>query len=838
MGSGLAKSIKYNSAIHGSSWGLPPQMVAQSIKETEEWQQACMDFFDYRSARGNDERYRDNRKLDYLQGNIDKAKYQVNAYNLLGMSKPEVKVGEPQGSNNPLNEGFTHYPIMIRPFNTIIGEYIKRIAQLHGFYVKNESDYARNEHNRVKEEMLQNYATQQIMTRVNAKVKAMGLKPGTDQFNQQVQQQTPEDIQDFMDRDYVDIVETVNQTILKNMWKTESLDDEFIDGFKSLCSINKEFYHIYSVNNKTRIKNIDSADVFYEKSKNDRWVSSGQYAGFRTWYTPSGVIDMFYDSLTIEDFQEIEAAVNPNVKKDNKAGKTGWQSITYDTDTFADYHGNLHGYLDDAYDMIRDYQRYGPNSNFSRQNGLIKVVRAYWKSYRMVGWLTSYDANDEEIIEMVDDNYEPDVNKGEEVKWFPQVQVYTGAKILNGIYKDIKPYNDQIVDMDNLEYNPLPIEGWDGGGNSLFDLMLPWNEMYDIVAAELKEDINASIGKAMFMSTDHIPNIPGFTMEKWYYWVKKFKIAWVKAPKSGPNTFNQFSAVDMSFAQQMLAKMEILTQIMNNCDSFAGFVPGRIAGQSSDQTLGQSNQQISASVNQTEYLFFKHSKLIQRVLNQALGLARKSLKQNTFIRNLFDDYQQAFIDYDPEMLSNAKVGLYTTNSSEDLRKRQQMESLMQPAMQNGADFTDMSELIMAETISEIRTLGHKLRRNTKANLQAQQQLEKDKVAQEQANFEEKMKTMKDIATDKNKSAENQAYIKTFGGKNASPEDDANNDTIPDVLEFEEFNLKQQDLFAKHRFADRKQVFEEKKHKDQMTMENKKLTAEKARTAAIKRKPGS
>jgi hypothetical protein len=837
----LKKKVSYNRAVGTTVWGLPPQMINQSEKESSSWQESCMDYFDYQASAQIHDKTNDLRKYRVLSGDFSLKDYSFikDPLAMLKINNPNDKeMGGVSGSGYNAYENIIHYPIMVRPINTIIGEYIKRITQLHGFYAKNESHYARNEYNRVKTEMMQNYAENKIMAAVMKKVKAMGIKEGTEEYGQAVQQQTPEEIQEFMDRDYTDVAEKVNQTVLKNIWKTESLDSEFVEGFKHACISSKQFYHIYNVANQTKVKNLSPLDVFYQKSPSNKWVSEGQFAGFRWMLTPSSIIDMFYDKLTVTDIEEIEAMINPMLisKKKQKGITSG--GIAYDTQTYSDAYGNINEHnMRSTFDMINDYQRYGESSNYSVNYGLIKVVRAYWQSYRKIGWLTSYDQNDKPIVEMVDDNYTADTDKGEFVSFTPCNQVYTGAKIGNNIYLDIGPYQDQIIDLDNLMYHPLPIEGCIMNDThtkpySLIDLMLPWNELYNIVAYELREDMNSSMGRVLFMSVDHIPNIPGFTMEKWHYWARKFKIAWVKQPKAGSgaaNTFNQFSSADMSFAQQMTAKMEALEQIQQKCDNIAGFSAGRVAGQTTEQTLGQSNQQLSASVNQTEYLFFRHSKLIERVLNQTLNLAKKGLRKNTFMRNLFDDYELAYIDFDPEVVLNQRVGIYVTNSSEDLRKREMLETLMQPAMQNGADFADLSDMIMAETITEVKQIANKLRRTAKERAQLEQDF-KNRELQQRTDHEEQIRQdLLTIEREKMASNEEVAYIKTFGGVNNSNTQDTDADGVPDILEFANFDLKQQDLYAKHMIKLRDQNFKEKQHADNVSLEKQKLKQESRRT---------
>lgn len=830
------KTKKITPNMYSSSTGMPPQMVSTAEKEKDVWGWACMDFLDAESSRQSDDKRNDLRKYNIISGNFDIKDYSYVSDPLSIMSNATGKADPMKPPGADITEEIQHYPIMVRPINTIIGEYISRISQLHGFYAKNESDYARNEYNRTKTNMLQEWATNQLMKAVMKKVKQSGVKEGTPEYDQAIQQNTPEEIQEYMDRDYIDVAEQVSQTLLKAIWKTEGLDTEFVEGFKRACIVAKEFYHIYTVNKRTKIKNLSDIDVFYHKSPSIRWVSEGQYAGFRQFLTPSAVIDMFYDDLTVKDMEEIEASVIGGVASKKPTGT----NVSYDAKTFSNEYGAL---STTTTDMINDFQRHG-NNNYFNTAGLIKVVRGYWKSYRKVGWLTSYDPQtDEPIVEMVDENYKPNKDLGEHVEFTPCNQIYTGAKILDNIYLDIGPYQDQIIDLDDLQYAPLPIEGCTYNDTnakpySLVDLMTPWNELYNIAAHELKEALNSSIGKVLFMSIDHLPNIPGFDMKKWYYWARKFKIAWVKKPKDGTNTFNQFSAADMSAFQTIQAIMDMMERLKQECDSIAGFSPGRVAAQSQQQTLGQSNQALTASVNQTEYLFFRHSKLIERVLNQALNLSKNNLKDKDFLRNLFDDYELAYVDFEAGQVIDAKIGIYITNSTDDQRKRNAIGQLMQPAMQNGADFMDMSEFIMAETISETRQLGNKLRRQAKAAKEADSQFKQKELEMKQASDQADRDQELLISRERNKSAESQAYMKTFGGINASPSDDVNGNGMPDIMEFANFDLKQQELMKKHQIKDRELTLKEKAQRDTLKMDEEQLKETKRRNDIMGRKSAS
>lgn len=799
------------SGIKTNTLGLPVQSVDYNVKLTEEWQQGNMDFFESQATYQNAEKLRDLKKYRIVSGQLDLRDYQYAMDPLsLGMSKDDL-----YGSTAEI----THYPIISRPVNTIVGERIKRPIN---FFVTSESDGSRNEYFRTKTELLTTYVTQKIQNNIYQSLVAQGIQPDAEDFPQQMQAKTPEEIQDYMVKDYTDIVEQVCTRILKNYWKKQNLENEFIDGFKRAVIVAKEFYHTYCIGGKNvYTENITDQEIFYHKSPSVKWVSEGQYAGFVRWLTTNSIIDKYGKSLKPEDIRNLEehstvGHVNGGISSRN--GKLGISSIEYDTSTFKDSNGLAYDHYSNQYNydgMLSDYYHNGGTSTSYMQNyGMNKVVKAYWKSLRKIGFLTYYDEDDIEQKTIVDGTYKVKTHLGEYVEWEYINEIWEGVKINDNIYVDVRRCPYQIFNPDQPEYTPLPIDGCTYNDTStkptsFVDLMMPWQELYNITAYELKKDLTSGLGHVMFMSIDHIPNIPGFSKEKWYYWAKEMKIAWVQQSKT--SNYNQFSSQDMSFAQDIAAKMNLLDNIEQKLNSIGGFNEGRLGNAGNENTASQATQSLITSVNQTEYIFFKHFQLIQRVLNYALNISKQTIKNNDTLRNLFNDMEQQYLD--DAILENitfAQTGVYLSNSGDDLRKKEGLNTLLQAAAQNGADLVDMADILLSDTISETRNILAKIRNKSNEQRQAEQQLQQQeldnqmKIAAEHEEKEDKRNEAK------LRSNEEVAYIKTFGGRNASPEDDSNADSIPDVLQFEEFNLKAEEQANKIEAENRKNNLAEKK----------------------------
>lgn len=803
----MANNSFTRSGIRTNTLGLPVQSVDYSVKLTEEWQQQNMDFFESQATYQNVDKLHDLKKYRIVNGQLDIRDYQYAMDPLsLGMNKDDL-----YGST----EEITHYPIISRPINTIVGERIKRPVN---FFVTSESAGSRNEYFRVKTDLLRSHVIQKIQNNVYNTLIAQGIQPDAEDFQNQVQAKTPEEIQDYMVKDYTDITEQVCSRILKNYWKKQSLENEFIDGFKRAVIVAKEFYHTYCIGGKNvYTENITDQEIFYHKSPSVKWVAEGQYAGFVRWLTSSTIIDRYGKGLKPKDIKNLEENSSPayHVGPDRR---TGINSIDYNTSTYKNFTGETYDNFGNQFTyegMLSDFYHNGGTSTSYMQNyGMNKVVKAYWKSLRKIGFLTYYDEDDIEQKTIVDGSYKVQTHLGEHVEWEYINEIWEGVKINDNIYTDVRRCPYQIFNPDQPEYCPLPIEGCtyndtSSKPTSFVDLMMPWQELYNITAYELKKDLTSGLGHVMFMSIDHIPNIPGFSKEKWYYWAKEMKIAWVQQNKN--SNYNQFSAQDMSFANDIIAKMNLLDNIQQKCDAMGGFTEGRLGNASQEGTASQATQSLVTSVNQTEYIFFKHFQLIQRVLNYALNISKQTISNSDTLRNLFNDMEQQYLDDAIiEQLPFAQVGVYISNSGEDLRKKEGLNTLLQAAAQNGADLVDMADILLSDTVSETRNILAKIRNKTNEQRQQEQQLkqqELDNQLQIAREAEEKEDARNEA---KLRSNEEVAYIRTFGGRNASPTDDTNGDSVPDALQFEEFNLKAQDQAQRVEAEDKKTRLAEKK----------------------------
>jgi hypothetical protein len=787
MGSStIIKAMSSQRSMGYNTYGFPSQTVSIAEKNTIEWQTECMNFMLEEARSFQSDRSKDLKKIKMLSDEYD---YSDHTWAVDPLALKDDKE-ELYGATDPIQ----HYPIMNTPLNTILGERINRTTQ---WFCICDSPDSMNEYYRQKGEDLFEFVQGSIMSNVLNKIIMTAQKNGeeiNDEFMQKAQelaqQQSPESIQSYYDDTYVDVTERVHNRILKNIYRRNDLESEFIEGFRMSTIVAKEYYCFDVVNNHLKIKNLSPFNVFRHRSSASKWASDSQYAGYRLFLSMSSIIDSYRDKLSIEDINYLLDKSNPSGRNSGYKSVTGIKSISYETNVFADWHGNTFDNIniDMVDNMLHDYMTTG-NKLYDRSTlGLYEVVQAYWKSYRKVGFLETFLAGDTPLVQMVDENYQPDIEAGEEVKWEYLNQVYQGCIIDNDIVFNVGPYPFQIFDENNPDYCPLPIEGGeynDFGGKciAIADLMLPWAELYDIVANELKKDLKKAMGKVMFMSIDNIPNIPGFDMNKFLYWCKEFGIAWTSNNGKNQNSFSHYQAADMSFADQIVSKINLLDKIKMNCDSFAGFSENRVAGQSNAPTQGQDQQKLISSVNQTEYYFWKHSKICERVLTLGLNIEKILVRKRKDKSVLFDDMEQRFIDADLDKATAENSNIFVINNTQLLQKKDALRQMAAAAAGKMGNSEDMSDIIMADTFHEIKKVVKTIRKRNEQQAQAQQQAEQEQFRLEMEQKEKDRNWEQEKHYSTLESEERQTYMQTFSRQQDNLKD-ADQNGIPDILEHE------------------------------------------------------
>jgi len=145
---------------------------------------------------------------------------------------------------------------------------------------------------------------------------------------------------------------------------------------------------------------------------------------------------------------------------------------------------------------------------------------------------------------------------------------------------------------------------------------------------------------------------------------------------------------------------------------------------------------MSQSFAQTEPWFHFHDIVLRDVYQMMLDISQyiELQKPDSTLNYLNTELDSVFLKVTrDEILRDLHV--YVTSYAEDRDMIEKLRSLMQPAMQNGADLSDMAEILTANSERSLREILQQMQQRLDARRQQQNELEQQKLQQAQQQFE-------------------------------------------------------------------------------------------------------
>ena len=370
-----------------------------------------------------------------------------------------------------------------------------------------------------------------------------------------------------------------------------------------------------------------------------------------------------------------------------------------------------------------------------------------------------------------------------------------------------------------------------------------------------KIDLASDKGKKFLADINQIPTSMGVDMEKWLYYFDTIGIAFINPNEEGarnkPSNFNQWQSVDLSLANVIQQKVQLLEYLEIQCGEVAGVSKQREGQIGPNELVGNTQQAVVQSSHITEELFYQHNALKGHVLGAMLDVAKVAWSngKSKKIQYILDDMSIEMLNIDTEEFVNASYGIFVSNSGRDQELFMTLRQLAHAALQNQtAELSDVIKMFSTNSTAELKVLLEKAEAKKQEQVQQQQnaQLETQKgIAAEQ----EETKRM-EIEMDKYKiDQDNQtrvsvAEINSFRGQ---MDQDINNNRIPDQLEIarlrdeaertdakleierEKVDVKKKEIDSKERIEKEKVKAQERgKDKDRDSKEKKDRNDKKAR----------
>ena len=737
---------------------LPPQQLPFN-KKNRKWRKQILDwadsktFFNYSLVRKSVVHKKIN--YDLLNGKLH-------------MNDLEVILNPENLQAGFIPEKIQHYPIMNSKLSVLRGEESKRVFDFR-VVVTNPNAITEIE-NTKKEELLQ---------------KLQEWVSNTSQSEEEANQEL-EKISDYYTYEWQDMREVRANALLNHYVKELSMPLMFNQGFMDAMAVGEEIYQCDIVGGEPTIERLNPLKIRVFKSGYSNKIEDAEMIILEDYWSPSRVIDTYYDVLTKKDMEYLE----------NLPDQVG-QSATDSMDNIDDRQGFINSHMigDEInteglfWNPLGDYD--GVNDSLLPYDmaGNLRVLRVYWKSRRKIKKVRSYDfQTGEEVFSFYPETYIINKDAGEEEQIFYINEAWEGTKIGSDIYVNMRPRVIQYNRLSNPSRCHFGIVGSiynlnDNKPFSLVDMMKPYNYLYDAIHDRLNKLIARNWGALLRLDFAKKPK--GWDVEKWLYYAKTMGLAVEDSFNEGSvgaatgklaGALNNASTgvIATSDGNQIQQYINLLEFIKMEMSEVAGITKQREGQISNRETVGGVERATLQSSHITEWLFIVHEDVKKRALECFLETAKIALKgRSKKFQYILSDNSMRVMEINGDEFAESDYGLMIDNSNGIQELNSKLDTLAQAALQNQTlSFSTIMKLFSSSSLAEKQRLVEKderaiQERQSQAQqqqLQAQQQEIQQKIELEQSKMQqEDMLNQRDNET--------KILIATMQANNRNSQDD-------------------------------------------------------------------
>lgn len=812
---------------------MPIQKLPLS-KKTEEWRKDCVDYFIGISDIASSDNLPDR---DELQSYYD-------LYNGIYNEKDLKYVTNPFDQDDGFPATAQDYNIIRPKIDLLLGEETKRPFN---YVVCRTSDIASSDVQNKAKQMLLDYMQAAMMAKLGPEEQA--------RFQEALQSgeiQTPEEIQKYITKDYKDIAEITAHQTLKFLYKKLDMQHKFNRSYLDALVGGSEYFYTGIRNGEPYTERVNPKEFTYA-NEDVEYIDEASWCVRRMVMSYSDIYDQFYDILDEKQLDKILELV----------GQVPTSGYGPDKNPVDDYNHI-------------ELKRYNSVNDYIHDEGDINIIvyHVCWKSFKKIGFVTIINPETELPEEFeVDETYKV---TGDElsVEWKWIVETWEGYRAGDDscdevLYFGTKPVEYQFMNGYNLNSSKLPYTGTtysnaNSKSKSLVAIMKPLQYMYIILWYRLELAIARDKGKLPVIDITQIPKSMGIDVDKWMHYMSALGVIFVNPYEEGwdipgreggkPSIYNQWSSVDASMANTINTYIGLLDKIEQMVSELSGVSPQRQGAISSNELVGNVERSVIQSAHITEMWFWQHNQVKKRVLSMLLDVAKYTWKDTKkYLHYVLDDGTRTFLQID-DNFPYEDFDIFISDSTKDNQAIEQLKSLIQPAMQNGASLLDAAEIITEDNLTVIK---NKLREIEEKRMQQAQEAQQQEAQQQQqlvqmqneVKEQELMLKEAELDLEKYKIDQDNATKITVAQLNAyrnAENMDQDMNGIPDVIEIGKQEIerqkavsdaasKQMDLANKARAEENKRRIEERKVEAQREADKLKASIEREKLALEKQK---
>lgn len=678
-----------------------PQQKLPLSKKNKKWQTDCVNYI---IGEGN--------IVSGAQSKTEFGELQTyyNLYNSIFDEKDFKKITNPF----KVEDGFPATPQdfnIIRPkIDLLIGEETKRPFN---FTVTRTSQESASELMDKQKQLVLQYAMSFFNSQLGPEEQQ--------QFQEQIangEVMPPEQIAKYMDKDFKDVVENTAYHTIMYLRKKLSTDNEFIKGWKDALIGGREIYYVGVLNSEPFLERVNPMQLSFDKSPDLEYIEDGSWCCRKMRLPIAEVYDRYYDKLTEKDLNKLEEMMNAvpanNIGEHNPVD---------------DFKGiQFHFYDNPLYD--------------EKNSHCINVWHCCWKSFKKIFYVTTVDETGQTQIDIVDETYQ---KTGTEISVEPDwvIEVWEGYRASNDLYFGIQPLEYQHISIDNPNSQKLPYCGaiysnTNSKPRSLISILKPLQYMYIVLWYRLELALARDKGKVVNMDITQIPKSMNITPDRWLHYlssvgvnfINPYEEGWNIAGREGgkPATYNQITALDLTMSNVIAEYIQLMDKIEQLAGTISGITEQRQGAISTSELVGNVERSVIQSSHITEPLFWTHNQVKKHALTMLLNTAKGVWQDlgKTKLQYIFDNGERAFINI-PEKFYYEDIDIFMSDTSKDAENIQKLQSLIQPAMQNGASLLEAAEVLTNDNFNIIKQKLKDMQTRQEQMQQQQQQAETERA---------------------------------------------------------------------------------------------------------------
>lgn len=713
---------------------------------------------------------------------------------------------------NPLKAAgdskYNNFPAKIRPYNIIrpnidllIGEWNKRPFLYD--VVNVDGDDAFNAFVEFKTGEYRKNLTQRIINKINEIKQANGEEP-TDVPSEDIPD--PKTLISSLNLNYKDAKALQGYRALKVLENELKFYETWRALFKDWVIAGSVATLKIPIHGNIEYIRVSPRWVARDRSCLSPYYEDGDHCILRFRMSTSEMVDLFYDKLSKEDVKELEKIEGT---------------------TFANK----------MYNMFTT----GGQKDYSYKHDVFYVT---WKTKKTIGFLTYRDPfSGEEMYDIVDEAYKPDLEVGEKVEWMVVNEVYEGWRYNDDKFIGIGPVAAQRNEMNNFSTCKLPVNGkafsdTESNNVSVCYLSIPYQILYIILMYRMELTIAKSKGKIVLLDANVIPDEDEGGEEAFFWYSEAMGYALVHRDQEGVDkSWNQYQVLDLSLFQHIKELMVIMDYVKAQLEELLGITRQRKGDINSSDGLGTSEQAIFRGNVISDLIFTGFEEFLERELQGLLDCSKFAWVDGKkgYWRN--DEGRMEMLALDPDDYASSEMGVFVQNMSKYLDKfnmlKQQVNAL---AQRKDTKVSTIIEMISTDSMTELKALVKKAEAAEQAIIAATAANEaeaKKELQESQQDWEVFMHGLElDMMEREWDRKDNNEYIKASLDKDPAAPDNSNI-----VAEVEKQATERLKLRESARQADAKIRSQEKLENSWMTIEKAKMKSQEriAKTKASQAK---